>query len=192
MQTTPATNGVQIAYFFFDFNDSTKQTVESLLRSLVFQLAVSVDNIPMSLESLYAKHHHDRRSSTLPTTAEWASVLLQLLSEKEIFYIVIDALDDCLEEERLIESLNYLVSESTASTRWLFTCRISEEVSLNLHSDKFQTVRIKSSDVDRDIATYLHATLENDPKLRSYALKAKTLIRFEIQSKARGMLVTNL
>jgi len=188
-QTTSITKGVQIAYFFFDFNDPAKQTMDGMLRSLIFQLSVSVEVIPKALEELYTKHNKNIGSVTSPTINEWTSILLGLLSERERFYIVIDALDECLEEEVLIESIKALVSKSTESTRWLFTRRTSEEASSNLLTTNIRSIRIESSSVDHDIATYLHATLENDPKLRSFPPNAKKLIRSEIQSKARGMLV---
>jgi hypothetical protein len=187
MQTFSTARDLYIAYYFFDFNDPAKQTVEGLLRCLIFQLAVSTEAVPEELEKLYAQHHKDRGSPTQPTIKEWTSLLLALLSFRQCFHIVIDALDECLEEELLHDTIKSLVNCSENTTRWLFTRQASEEVALDLSVAGIESIRIETSAVDHDIAKYLHATLENEPKLRSFAPKAKRIIRSEIQTKARGM-----
>lgn len=191
IQTTSTTKDVQVAFFFFDFNDPAKQTVNGMLRSLVLQLAISVEAIPQALEDLYAQHHEDRRLATQPTIKEWMSILLQLLNGREQFYVVIDALDECVEDDLLADTIASLVFQSGKSIRWLFTRRTSEQTLSSLLSANIENVRIEPSAVDRDIATYLNATLENDPRLQTFTSKAKTMIRSEIQGKARGMFVTN-
>lgn len=50
MQTCIPTHDLCVAYYFFDFNDPAKQTVEGLLRCLIFQLAVSSEKTPQVLE----------------------------------------------------------------------------------------------------------------------------------------------
>lgn len=192
MHTTPATHDVRIAYFYFDFNDPEKQTVEMMLRSLVFQLAVSAETIPQALRDLYSRHQAGRGIVTQPEMQEWTSVLRELLSMRGEFYVVIDALDECREEDFLIDSIKALVQQSVKSTRWLFTRQISEDVASSLRAADVLDIDIESVAVNRDIATYLQATLENDNKLQTFGAKAKNLIRSEIHGKAGGMLVLTI
>lgn len=189
MQTCSPTDDLYIAYYFFDFNDPAKQTVEGLLRCLIFQLAVSTDEVPKVLEHIYAKHHKDRGSPTQPTIEEWIALLEELLGLRQSFHVVIDALDECLEEGLLHDTIKSLLSRSKNSIRWLFTRQVSEEVALNLSEMGINIIRIETAAVDHDIARYLHATLENELKLRSFSQKAKSLISSEIETKSRGMLV---
>src|SRR5947207_809448 len=121
MQTYNTAQTLHIAYFFFDFNDPAKQTVEGLLRSLVFQLAASVEPVPKILQTLYARHHEDRGCPTQPTLKEWTSVFQELLRSRAPFYIVIDALDECREEELLVDTVKSLIVQSRDTTRWLLT-----------------------------------------------------------------------
>ena len=192
MRTCSPTLDLYVAYYFFDFNDPAKQTVEGLLRCLIFQLAVSTDVVPKELEQLYAVHHKDRGSPTQPTIKEWTSLLLALLRCRQVFHIVIDALDECLEEGLLYDTIKSLLNRSTNSIRWLFTRRASEEVAVNLGVVGIKSICIEATAVDHDIARYLHATLENEPKLRSFSGKAKSLITSEIETKSRGMSVKSL
>ena len=178
---------MQIAYFFFDFNDLAKQTVEGMLRSLVFQLAMSLESIPKALEELHERHHQYRAPNARPTVEEWIEILVNLLNEKERFYVVVDALDECQEEIFLVHHLRDIVSRSADSTRWLFTSQVSDQFSLSLSCAGVQIVGMEASIVDDDIARYLDATLEIDPRLRSYSSQAKEKIGYEIRIKAQGM-----
>ena len=187
MQTTSIADEGHVAYHFFDFNDPAKQTIEGMLRSLVFQVAVLSETIPKPLEALYSRHHKDRGLATEPIVGEWFSTLLALMEGKDAFYIVIDALDECHDEGQLAETIDSLASRSPVSTRWLVTSQISDKASSFRHYSGFQTLQIESSAVDHDIATFLNAILENDPKLRHFVSSAKKLIRSTIQAKARGM-----
>ncbi|MCJ1263723.1 hypothetical protein MMC22_003593 [Lobaria immixta] len=187
MQTCSPADDLYVAYYFFDFNDPAKQTVEGLLRCLIFQLAVSTDVVPKALEHVYARHHKDRGSPTQPTIKEWIFLLEELLEFRQGFHIIIDALDECLEEGLLHDTIESLLGSSKNSIRWLFTRRVSEEVALNLNEMGINIIRIETAAVDHDIARYLHATLENEPKLRSFSKKAKSLISSEIETKSRGM-----
>ena len=54
------------------------------------------------------------------------------------------------------------------------------------------SVRIEPAAVGDDIARYLHATLENEPKLWSFPRKAKSLITSEIETESRKVLVKSL
>lgn len=176
-----------VAYFFFDFNDPAKQTVDGMLRSVIFQLAASVETVPKALMELYARHNQDRGFTTQPTIEEWISTLLALLEDRDPFYIIIDALDECREEESLLDCIQHLVAQSTRSIRWLFTCQISDVVTSILQSANIKSVRIEVPAVNNDIATYLGAIVEKDNRLRSFSSKAKAKIRSEVQIKARGM-----
>lgn len=184
MLTTSTTDEMRVAYHFFDFNDPAKQTTEGMLRSLVFQIAMLSETVPEHLEALYSRQHQNPRLATEPTVAEWLSTLLAMMKGKDAFYIVIDALDECSNEWLLAETL---VSQSPVSTRWLLTSQILDEASSFHRYSGFQFLQMESSTVDHDIATFLNAILESDPKLRSFLPRAKTLIRSTIQTKSRGM-----
>ena len=178
---------LRTAYFFFDFNDPQKQTVEGMLRSLVLQFALAAENTPEVLEDLYARHHEKRGPPTQPKLAEWESVLLDMARDADVSYIIIDALDECQEKDVLTEWMQVLINRSIQSIRWLATCQTSDVMFTNLNSAHDKVILMEASTVDDDIATYLQTMLETDVRLRSFSLKAKASIKTKVQSKARGM-----
>ena len=58
---------------------------------------------------------------------------------------------------------------------------------VNLGEVGVQNIRLEIAAMDQDIAKYLHATLENESKLRSFSGKAKSLITSEIETKSQGI-----
>ncbi|KAJ7870240.1 ankyrin repeat-containing domain protein [Mycena leptocephala] len=66
-------NNTAIAYFYFDFSDDSKQSMEIALRRLVLQLS----------------------RTEVPTWAELLDLLQKLLQELGCTYLILDALDEC-------------------------------------------------------------------------------------------------
>ena len=186
IQNTSTLNSLQVAYFFFDFNDPKKQTVDGMLRSLVFQLTVSAEAVPKALDELYARHNQ-RGNPTQPNLGEWISLLMQLSQERNACSFVIDALDECQENDSLKVCILDMVNRSPQSVKWLFTCQTSNTICIDLQSADVKAICMESSTVDDDIATYLHTTLEEDSKLLPFSSKAKAMIKDKVQSGARGM-----
>jgi hypothetical protein len=112
-----------IAYFFFDFNDIAKQSIEDMVRSLVFQLIAQLDEIPDDLRKL-----HSKQRSSVPTLQVWCSILKSCLKSAKTRYIFIDALDECGEGEAhlLAETLYSLFGDTQMATNWFLTCRPSQ------------------------------------------------------------------
>jgi hypothetical protein len=81
-----------LAYFYFDFQDTKKQDVIILLRSLIRQLCAGETKLPEEVHKL-----HDRYKPTghTPTLEELTSTLYAVIRylKKEI-YIIMDALDE--------------------------------------------------------------------------------------------------
>lgn len=108
-------------YFFFDFRDPTKQTLEQLLRSLVFQL--------YSKSSMVKAHDWLKRN--LPTIMEGHeslnkrlfSALKEMLRRTNDAHIIIDALDESTTHQEMRWFLRSITVE--CNVRTLLTCRQS-------------------------------------------------------------------
>ncbi|KAF2793620.1 hypothetical protein K505DRAFT_195201, partial [Melanomma pulvis-pyrius CBS 109.77] len=84
----------RIAYYYFDFNDPGKQMLIGCLRSLVQQLCTQTRVIPEPIMSLYALS-----KGRSPSAAQLIGALTTSFHGDSNNYIVIDALDECKEEE---------------------------------------------------------------------------------------------
>jgi hypothetical protein len=88
------------AYFYFTFRDQSKQTCESLIKSLVIQLASQTTQLDVELEKLYSQYHPSK-----PQLESLASTLRHLISGFTEVYVIIDALDECTEVEKLLRTV---------------------------------------------------------------------------------------
>jgi hypothetical protein len=109
-----------VGYFYFDFRDDKKQLVDTMLRSVVFQLSGQSLNPYAGLNSQYEKLS---QGQTLPTTQDLLGILDQLLLEFRRTYIVLDALDECRDTDLplLIELFSKLRTWTESSLHLLLT-----------------------------------------------------------------------
>jgi hypothetical protein len=82
----------KMAYFYFGFNDSDKQDVGILLRSLIKQLCAGEPELPQVVQTLYTRY---KTSGQQPDIKVLTSTLFSVIGglRKEI-YIIMDALDE--------------------------------------------------------------------------------------------------
>lgn len=78
-------------YFFFDFRDAGKQSLESLLRSLIWQLFSRSNS--ESVKSLVRQLYEDRKSPT-STIEKLKDTFDKMMEEVDEAQVVLDALDE--------------------------------------------------------------------------------------------------
>lgn len=108
------TQETPILYFFFDFNDSQKGTVSALVRSLIFQLYLLGESWASEIEALQKAHDNGKDS---PSTQDLLDFFQSTLERVPAIVILVDALDECKQEdqeqEKLIRWMIELVSAPT-------------------------------------------------------------------------------
>ncbi|KAJ7689306.1 hypothetical protein B0H17DRAFT_640612 [Mycena rosella] len=143
-----------LAFFYFDTNNLEQVTVTQLLCSLVTQLSVQApapDRTLNALWSSYANGQHLPPDSVLIEQA-----LLPILREfTDPVYIVLDALDECSEREKLLQSLTKILDAGLPNVHLLLTSR--PEVVLHSSNELFQRAVHVSLEgcVDQDIKAYI-------------------------------------
>ena len=108
---------VRLAYWYFSVNDPSRRSLQSLVRALLTQLCPA-SMAPPALIRLWDANDKGREA---PQTSESIKALVQMLGEtlvhevRQIFFIVIDALDESDETERaeIIDLLQRIVSLDT-------------------------------------------------------------------------------
>lgn len=180
---------VPILYFFFDFNDPSKQKVEDLLRSLILQLAAQCESTVTFLQALYSENQAEP-SKMAPQVRTWTEILLKLLRRQRDCYIIIDALDECTTLCELMEEVTFLLKSAKSSIRWLFVSQPTIEISIRFEEYpeySFAKVKIQTSAVDEDIRRYVRRRLETDARLRSFPPSVKSKIIQVMDGKSSGM-----
>lgn len=189
LSRTKTATGIKptILYFFFDFNDSAKETTEGMIRALLCQLLTSPDPLTNDVQLFYNEHRET--TSAKPSLQSWIDLFSRHLRSAQDVFIFIDALDECNEADLpfLKASLAQLLAATGKSVRWLLTSRPNVHTANALAGSDFVNVLMEQITVDKDIETYLIASLSTDPRLSSFSTAATQSIIKEITAHSSGM-----
>jgi hypothetical protein len=143
---------VGLAYVFCNYKSQVDQNLYGLLSALLKQLVQSRADIAVPVTSLY--HHHSKRKSR-PSLDEIFTALLTVCSNHARVYVVMDALDECTDQDgtrsQLIEKLREL--QMRTNVRLLSTSRFIPEITEKFRLDPMLLeVRASEEDVKRFVA----------------------------------------
>lgn len=172
-----------IAYFYFDFNDEQKQGHNNLICSLVVQFMDQLAFIPGALSTFYSKKNTGQGR---PRTDDLTGILKTILGEFQHAYIVLDALDECRDREKLLTFIEETVNWKLGNIHFLATSRKERDINDCLTSLVTTEVTISSTDVDMDIQCYVRERLAKDPKLSKWPTKVREEISLSLMSGAHG------
>jgi hypothetical protein len=141
----------QLAYIYCDYTHQL--TRETLLGSLLEQLARTMHPLPAQLKALYKKH---QGHETEPSETELRDVLYEIISRSGRCFIIVDGLDECTDGEGtkkfLLETLTTLRKVSGASI--LTMTRDIWHIREHFRKEKCLEIEIQAS--DHDVGVYLH------------------------------------
>lgn len=106
-------------------------------------------------------------------------------------YLVIDALDECIERQGLLESIEELTSWKDANLHILTTSRREKDIeeSIKPFNNDQGKICIQSTHVNNDIRAYVHGRLRTDLKLKRWQKRPEIQQEIEkaLMEKADGM-----
>ncbi|KAJ6041251.1 Pfs NACHT and Ankyrin domain protein, partial [Penicillium canescens] len=178
-----------ILSFFFHFNDTKKQTVDSMLRSFAFQLYQGRVESTVHLNSLFQAHQDGRDQ---PTTKALWEVICKILTGQKKTSIVIDALDESTTRSELFLWVKDVVSRPEfGHVQLLCTGRPESEF---LHDippliGEHSCLELDKKAVNADICSYIIARLEQDPQFIKKKLSKDLVqhLRNKVGDEAEGM-----
>lgn len=121
-------------------------------------------------------------------------VLRSILSKIPTAFIVIDALDECVDREGLLKCLQEIQGWDLLALHTVVTSREIQEIEANFAKSPrpIKKISIQSAKVDADISTYVETRLKvNAPRWRNDT-RVNKLIHKSLVTKADGMLVSHL
>lgn len=189
IEDSRANLGTGVAYFYFDFTDREKQMPQKMIRSVLKQLSVQCPETLFLLSVLFSSCQDADRP---PSIDELLATLRQLLNSFIDVYIILDALDECREQEELLELLSRIMSWGVDHLHILTSSRperVIEEGLQHLIKKDDDKIKIQSDLINNDIRTYIKGRLEKDIKLKRW-LKYPTVqeqIETSLMAKADGM-----
>ena len=167
---------VGIAFFYFAFDDKTKQDDNGMLRALLQQQSVQLQDGEKQLEQLHALY-----KSGFPPVDVLLESLRSFLSQFCDIYIFLDALDESprdYKREGVLRVIQEIRSWSIPSVHLLVTSRSELDIRESLDPSRDQELSLRNSETDRDIANFVSYQLKNDQKLQKWEERHE-----EIQTK---------
>ncbi|KAK4175394.1 hypothetical protein QBC36DRAFT_331536 [Triangularia setosa] len=174
-----------VLQFYFDFNNTTKQKVDGVLRSLVFQLGSS----SKELGSLYQSHFG---CQSQPDNPSLTKTLHTMMKNSKTTYLVMDALDECTEREELLQwMMEFFKAPDLGHVRLIATSRPEEVFLRRIPSwiGKKHCLKLDKEAINADIRSYVTTKLEQSPDFLEKELSHNLLkrIRNKVGDRADGM-----
>ncbi|KAL1613693.1 hypothetical protein SLS54_010390 [Diplodia seriata] len=177
-------------YFYFDFNDTSKQSLENAIRSLVCQLYCKARGVQRELDALYESC---QKGYSQPSMETLCTTLQSMIRQAGEVWIVLDALDECpnrtqKSNEGLLSWLERLMASQQTNVHLLVTSRPEHDIesAIGKWARKQDTIPIQGQLVTDDIRSYVHTWIKQLTRWES-----KREIQDEIETtlveKADGM-----
>ena len=173
-----------MAYFYCDISDAKKRTVTDILRALVTSLLAQQ---PSDLSILENTYEDCRDGLSKPSNSKLQEILREFISGFEMAYILIDALDECLDIGKILEFIEGLHGCGLRQCHFLVTSRREQKIFESLAPINPMEVDMSKMPVDDDIAKYIDHTIQSSFELRRWKPDDKASIRKALLENATGM-----
>ncbi|OAL01666.1 hypothetical protein IQ06DRAFT_246464, partial [Phaeosphaeriaceae sp. SRC1lsM3a] len=176
---------IGVAFFYFTFNDESKQDQSAMLRALLWQLASQLPDGHSRLQRL-----HDSYKTGPPPVAVLSEQLRECIQRFHQVYILIDALDESPRGNRRDDVLKLITTVrgwSMLGLHLLVTSRDELEIHESLDAASDEKVAMKNDSIDQDIANFISETLSSDYKLRTKWQAHRDRIQEALAERAQGV-----
>lgn len=185
-------NSQGLLYFYFDFTDTSKQSLEKAVRSLISQLYDKSENTRRHLDSLHSSHETGNQQPSIELLCRTFQTMIQHAGE---VWIVLDALDECQtrkcpETEGLLSWMKSFKGTQWMHVHFLVTSRPEHDIQLALKGLAGNSIiPLQSDSITGDIRTYIRARVRQHEGLSRW--QSRPEVQDEIESslmeKAGGM-----
>lgn len=174
-----------VAFFYFDFGAEHEHTPVQILSSLLKQLLLQLDELPIPV---WQKFNRSVMQGQTPQVHELQELLSSIPRSFDSVYVVVDALDECRVGDCRDEILRAFETLQ-ASMKLMVTSRPHIE---DLGDSLAQATHVKLRAVEADISDYVYTMLETR-KIKKILGKDENLkkeIVDSIVADAHGMFVS--
>ncbi|KAH9013803.1 hypothetical protein EDB83DRAFT_2184415, partial [Lactarius deliciosus] len=183
-----------LAYFYFDFKDTTKQDLRALLSSLLVQLSDQSDTSCNALSSLYFAHKRGSEQPTVDSLAQCLKDMLTMTGQVPI-YLIIDALDESPNDsgipssrENVLELVKELIDLPYQNLRLCITSRPEYDIRTTLEPLTTQQLSLHDERGQKqDISDYVTFVVHSDRRMKRWRDDDKDAVIENLTEKADGM-----
>jgi hypothetical protein len=173
-----ATPSTGLAYYYCSFDRAQDET-QHLLRWVMSQLCHQLKYIPDEIRELYD-------AGSEPTTKSLVLALSATLHSFRRVYLFIDALDESLDRQRLLDMIVQLAGSDFEAISLLVMSRKELDIIETLES-VFSSLSLSNPRVDEDIRVYIQSELRSHRKFSRWPTILKEDIEAALVKGAQGM-----
>lgn len=161
-----SSSSIGIAFFYFTFNNESKQDESAMLRALMIQLSSQLRDGHSDLARLHNSFKHG-----LPPSAELADCLRRLLQRFHHVYIILDALDEVppnKAREDVLDNIGMMQNWQFTGLHLLVTSRDLPDIRRSLNFSSVQELKMRNTGIDKDIKKFISSRLHVDRRLQKW------------------------
>ena len=142
--------------------------------------------MPKVLVNLYA---HCGNGHQEPTLGDLQNTLQTIVDGFSSVFIILDALDECIEREKLLNWIQTFIPKKDKNLRLhlIVTSRPEQEIEDKFKSSDYLDL-VKESE-NHDLVAYLDYQLQNDSDLQKWNSETQEQIKLKLMEQADGMYV---
>lgn len=190
---TLLTEDKRIGHVYFNYKERLTQTADDVYRGLLKQLSQQSRTLSPHIKYL---RDLERNLRKFPGREHLRRMLLQELQMHPEVWLVIDALDECRNDDGTRDDLLETLRQAPDTVRWLITSRdlpaIRESMDENDTSEKEPlTISANEEDVRRYVEGRIDRNADFKKKVKKFP-SLKTTVIEEVSKSVRGMCVSRL
>lgn len=178
-------------YFHFDRVSHENASVETVVGTFLRQAIYHLGGVPSSLQSLYKIRKDNNQRMGKPLLKAFRDELRNMLSDFDAVYMVVDALDECKDEDldQALGLLKDLMSlQVTGTTPQLFVAsRHRAQIHDGLEELDPLIISVDESVIQRDIASFVNSKLGTDSRLRKWPQSFRNDVENQLVQQSGGM-----
>ena len=175
---------IGVTFFYFTFNDDSKQNESSLIRALLLQLSSQLQDGHTDLAQL-----HESYRTGIPPSPELLEYLRRLIQRFQHVYIFLDALDESPTNgtrERLLKALETMRKWGVQGLHLFVTSRDELDIRKSLGLPASHQIIMRNEGIDQDIVDFIFGQLDGNPRLRKL-LPYRDKIQVALAKGAQGV-----
>ena len=185
-----------MAFFFFDFKDTSKQDARALLSSLIVQLSRRSQSFYNILVNFYSAHEKGSQQPSIDALTNCLEDMIKASGAIPI-YVVLDAVDECpttkgipSSRRQVLDLVEKLVKQGPPRLHVCITSRPEVDIRTSLEPLTSTSNRICLHDQigqKNDIVEFVRGVVYSDENMRRWRDEDKQLVIEMLSERANGM-----
>ncbi len=122
-----------------------------------------------------------------PSFTELSDILHDSIGGFDHFYVILDALDECVERQKVLSLVKQFVKSRTGKVHVLVTSRYEVDIEEQLLPIITEQIQIESHLIEPDIRSHIQQQLQTNPRLKKWPQKVKERMESALVTGSQGM-----